>query len=308
MALQIRKTCINRIKNKCGDFIKSNFINTIDDIVDISVFNSSGLRLTGSRKGHFINQANAKEFVDEGRPYNLLLTLKENEKNTEYFNNLKSDLSLLINKTSIISTEEYITNIMNNPNLEDECGECDSDTENYDNDLSIGNWNKVPKDNIRHIAILRFFSKYVKDYSIRDIKRIFCSDNEKIYILCSQSKYCLNIGRNHNSEHIYFILNKDGICQKCFCRCDTMKNRQFGYCKDFKSEVIPISDHYKKVLNFQDNSKKNIENESIKTLNKKSSDENLNCITNNLMDNLYNQFTNKDTGLGKKKGKASNKR
>jgi hypothetical protein len=86
-----------------------------------------------------------------------------------------------------------------------------------------------------------------------------------------------------------------------------MKNRKWGYCKDFKSEVIPNTNHLLKVLNFQDNSKKNTESESIKTLNKKSSNENLICITNKLMDDLYNQFANKNTGLGKNKGKTKAK-
>ena len=46
----------------------------ISDIIDEHVFTTSGLRLTGSRKGHFISQT--KEFVDEGRPYELQFTLK----------------------------------------------------------------------------------------------------------------------------------------------------------------------------------------------------------------------------------------
>ena len=96
-ALEIRKTCIQRL-NKYNNL----FENTVSDILDEHVFTSSGLRLTGSRKGHFISQT--KEFVDEGRPYNLLYTLRSNEQNLEMLEQYKNDYFLLVNKTSIITT------------------------------------------------------------------------------------------------------------------------------------------------------------------------------------------------------------
>ena len=73
-ALEIRKTCIKKLIK-----YKSEFENSINDIVDEHVFTSSGLRMTGSKKGHFVSQT--REFVDEGRPYELQFTLKNNEIN-----------------------------------------------------------------------------------------------------------------------------------------------------------------------------------------------------------------------------------
>jgi hypothetical protein len=30
------------------------------------------------------------------------------------------------------------------------------------------------------------------------------------------------------------------MTQRCFCRCETTEGRQFGYCKDYESEVVPL--------------------------------------------------------------------
>ncbi len=291
-ALEIRKTCIMKI-NKFREY----FENSINDIVDEHVSTTSGLRMTGSKKGHFITQT--KEFVDEGRPYTLLFTLKDNEINDEFTNYLKDNLLILINKTSIITNEMYITNIINNPNLE--CDDCDNN-DDFNDENNSGTWNRLHNTDIRHIEILRFFNTYVKDYTTRDIKRIYYSDNENIYILCSQSKYCLNIGRNHNSEHIYFKLNRDGICQKCFCKCDSMDNRKYGFCKDFTSAIIPCTPHLRRILNFKEIQ---VDKTKIIKSNKVDLNEvNVNTLFDNLRTTWYNQFTNKDQLPAKRKTKT----
>lgn len=280
-ALEIRKTCLMKLHK-----YKDEFENNISDIVDEHVFTTSGLRLTGSRKGHFISQT--KEFVDEGRPYKLIYTLQNNELNEEQYNKMSNNYNDLIVKTSIISYEEYITNIKNNPNLE--CGDCN--VEDEENNYKTGSWTRLSKDDLRYIEICRFFNTYIKDYSVKDIKRIFCSENENVFILCSQSKYCTNIGKNHNSEHIYFKLNKDGICQKCFCKCNTMDGRKHGYCKDYSSTVIPCTPHIRKILNF-----KEIKNDKTKIQknNKINIDDiNVNGLFEDLRNEWYNQFTNKE--------------
>ncbi len=71
-ALDIRKKIISDLiyifKTVYGNNY-DNIINTFNEIVDESVFKNSGLRLTGSKKGHFISQT--KEWEDEGREYKL---------------------------------------------------------------------------------------------------------------------------------------------------------------------------------------------------------------------------------------------
>lgn len=290
IALEIRKNCLKRL----SDF-NTEFENSINDIVDEHVFLSSGLRMTGSHKGHFI--AHSKEFEDEGRPYNLYITLQNNEIDTDYKKLLQDNMYDLINKTSIITSETNPMNIKNNPNLE-----CDSDEENCNtqgNMENTGSWKRLHKDDIRYIEIMRFFNIYVKDYNIRDIKRIFYSENESIYILCSQSKYCTNIGRNHKSEHIYFKLDYQGICQKCFCRCDTLENRKFSYCKDYKSDYIGCTPALRKILNFKDLP---VDKTKILKNNKNNNESmNMNVILDNVLDDMFGQFTNRLTLNTKKR-------
>jgi len=53
-----------------------------------------------------------------------------------------------------------------------------------------------------------------------------------IYLLKTTSRYCENIKRNHNSNHVKLIINNKGhIFQKCFCTCKTEIER-FGLCKE----------------------------------------------------------------------------
>ena len=65
-------------------------------------------------------------------------------------------------------------------------------------------------------------SRIKKIYKYRDTYRIETT-----------SRYCENIGRNHNSNHVWFLASNKTICQKCFCRCETMAGRKHGFCKDF---------------------------------------------------------------------------
>lgn len=64
------------------------------------------------------------------------------------------------------------------------------------------------------------------------VKKVFKS--RKTYRVETTSKYCENLSRNHNSNHVWFYINSDKtICQKCFCRCETMMGRKHGFCRDF---------------------------------------------------------------------------
>ena len=83
-----------------------------------------------------------------------------------------------------------------------------------------------------HIAHLQTFIRLNMDgQATSRVKRLFKSKDA--YLIETDSMYCENLGRTHNSNHIWFILQDGNIKQKCFCRCDTMKGRKHGFCKDF---------------------------------------------------------------------------
>jgi len=63
------------------------------------------------------------------------------------------------------------------------------------------------------------------------ITKIF--QHEDIYLVSTTSMYCENIGRAHNSNHVWFMVTESSVVQKCFCRCETIQGRKNGFCKDF---------------------------------------------------------------------------
>ena len=59
-------------------------------------------------------------------------------------------------------------------------------------------------------------------------------------MLRSTSHFCRNLGRAHKSNTVYFVVNRSGVAQRCFCRCETTEGRQFGMCKDYESDTFPV--------------------------------------------------------------------
>jgi len=47
------------------------------------------------------------------------------------------------------------------------------------------------------------------------------------------SSYCINKGSSHNSNKIYFVINREGIHQRCHCTCNI--DRKNGKCATFQS-------------------------------------------------------------------------
>lgn len=63
---------------------------------------------------------------------------------------------------------------------------------------------------------------------------------EHCFMLRSTAKFCFNLGREHKTNNVYFMLTRKGVCQKCFCRCETTDGRKYGMCKDFSSPYWQI--------------------------------------------------------------------
>lgn len=65
---------------------------------------------------------------------------------------------------------------------------------------------------------------------------------EHCFMLRSTAQYCFNLGRPHKTNTVYFMLTRKGVCQKCFCRCETTEGRKYGMCKDFASPYWHVPD------------------------------------------------------------------
>jgi len=57
--------------------------------------------------------------------------------------------------------------------------------------------------------------------------------HNETYLVSTNSKYCENLKRSHSSNHVWFHISGSVIAQKCFCRCETVRGRRDGFCKDF---------------------------------------------------------------------------
>lgn len=69
------------------------------------------------------------------------------------------------------------------------------------------------------------------------------------YLIRMNTSFCMNVGRQHKSNTIYFVITEFGICQKCFCTCKTLEGRKYNvYCKDFRSAMKSLSAKTKQLL------------------------------------------------------------
>jgi hypothetical protein len=99
-----------------------------------------------------------------------------------------------------------------------------------------------------------FIRKYLPGQKDARVLKIF--KNKTTFLILTNSKYCENLGRNHSSNHVYFLVrNFDStICQKCFCTCETTEGRKHGFCKDFEGRKNNLTSRICEIM--FDNTKK----------------------------------------------------
>jgi hypothetical protein len=81
------------------------------------------------------------------------------------------------------------------------------------------------------LLVEAFIRKHMEGQSTASVTKMFKHKNQ--FLVSTTSKYCENLRRAHSSNHIWFHISGDTITQKCFCNCETMKGRFYGFCKDF---------------------------------------------------------------------------
>jgi len=79
--------------------------------------------------------------------------------------------------------------------------------------------------------IENFVQKNMEGQSGATITKLF--KHKDTYLVSTNSKYCENLKRSHSSNHVWFYISGSIVAQKCFCRCETIRGRRDGFCKDF---------------------------------------------------------------------------
>ena len=261
-ALGIRNICLEAL-NKHGGTRPD--VNPWEDVIDKCVFEANGIRMIGSRKIQPCQHCRSRKIetktcnvckgsgkIDEGRPYrpfmvidgkgnNLqknLQKLKENNEKMIKEVSIQSDYEKLPKEINIIEKffvdntkkkQKKLTEFKGTKNLFNIGGDAYESANSQMVTLEENKMKKLQK------FVNTTMPNVYKDVKITNIKRVNY-ENYICYLLFTDSRFCMNLNDLHNSNRIYFLIDKNYIYQKCWCRCETLKNRRFGYCKDYKSE------------------------------------------------------------------------
>ena len=231
-ALILREAMIQYIDDYKGKIP----INNWKDVFDETIYTRNCLRMIGSDK--ILNNG-----IPENRVYGLK-TIVDTYGNFRpiHYNRLKNNNFDLFYETSIRNTptdfQLYIPWIETPKNLI-------IDNSKLPEVTTIKNFIEVDSEQ----------SKLILDFCNTQLPKIYKNTITKIkkyengnYLLITKSRWCLNIQRNHKSCGIYFIANPKGICQKCYCPCDTTDGRLYGLCKEFTSEYWIFNEKIKSLL------------------------------------------------------------
>ena len=91
------------------------------------------------------------------------------------------------------------------------------------------------------VRLLEAFINNMKGHEKVRINKIFKGDKNDAYFVGTDSSYCENAGKDHSSNHVWFLVQEKDmkISQKCFCRCDVLRKR--GFCKDFTGKGYELT-------------------------------------------------------------------
>lgn len=267
LAIKIRQYVLHKIKLIYGE---REVTNTWSEVIDEVVYKANGIRMNGSYKINITNtDDNKKRFQTENRKYTLLTVINSSGQVVYDAIQRLTDINELIKNTSIRTDKIEPTKIQITEPLEiNEIITIDNQESQVDKDDDEFYLKRINRNNRKYDEILKFFDIHVsgKYYKTSDIKSILYIEKTDSYVLKTNSKYCQNIERDHNSCGVYFFLSKNGFCQKCYCKCNTTVGRNNGLCKNYSSPIISCSLHILRALNWEvkkKNPKKVIEDDQI---------------------------------------------
>ena len=251
-------------------------MNSWEDIIDDVIYIRNGYRMVGSDK------LDPKTRNPENRPYSLIFIMDSlGNLRTNYFDRLKSDYYSLILDTSIrnvpLENNKLTVPFTKIPNW--------FPTAALRKTKKSGNrnGNKRLIGTIEHEVIQKFMDSELPDvYRNQSIKEIRQYEDGN-YLIITNSKYCMNIQRDHRSCGIYFFVTPKGLYQKCLCPCINLKERINGYCKDYTSKCYEFTPEITELLF----SKEQIDLESNKTKKTKKTKKIVKNLSNNQTKSNY---------------------
>ena len=180
----------------------------------------------------------------------------------------KSRKNIRQSENSIFNNSDIFNTSINNISDENNLNSCQNDTNQIISDFNIVNnvndseinskIRNIPNTKIRYSwciedenakLIINYIKAKFPKYKEEPFREIYlCGTNSSpFYIVSTNSHYCMNVCREHTSNHIYFIIDKNNIYQKCFST-NNSPDQKYGLCKDYRSQPSQINSYYKTYL------------------------------------------------------------
>jgi hypothetical protein len=249
-AILIRKGVVQKLKEGYKPLKKS-----WEDIIDEVIYTRNGYRMVGSdkyTKGKCENRELVVKFIMDSKG-----NLKE-----DYLNRLNNNKLDLVSETAIRNVLP-IYNKKNATGMEVKLPEW-LNLEKIVMDTKIKS--KTHKSSLanskEHLIIEHFIRTHLpKVYSSNVVVSVERYPDNNLLIK-TNSRYCLNMEREHKSCGIYFLGTPEGVYQKCLCPCENLTGRKYGYCRDFTSECFIFDEETVKML-FEDSKKKDKKEKNV---------------------------------------------
>jgi hypothetical protein len=244
-ALCIRRGIIQKLKENDKTLEKSfNVKKSWEDIMDETIYTRNGYRMVGSDK---MSPNKDKQKVAENRPLSLLFVMdSEGQLSDIYYNRLKKDTKALVLETSIrYVIDTYLNQGMNINKFPIWLDEDPLQKKAGSKNQGVAGTVVSGKE---HIIIENFIRKHLPKAYSRQVVKAVTRYPDKNLLVKTNSKFCMNLGREHASCGIYFFASPTGIYIKCLCPCNKLEGRKNGLCMDYTSECYPFDEDIRTIL------------------------------------------------------------
>jgi hypothetical protein len=94
------------------------------------------------------------------------------------------------------------------------------------------------------LNLIRRMNPIYKEVCIKQATRVPTSKSVKytVQVRGVGSGHCTNKAGSHHSAHVYFIITKVGIAQKCWCSCPVVRTAGVS-CKEYESPPLALDAH-----------------------------------------------------------------
>jgi hypothetical protein len=243
-AKKLRLLFIERLVSAFG--VRPDY-NSWEDVVDLSVYDDNGLRMVGCRKMGICKSCKNKKEIretceschsvgrkDENRVYSAKYTLDYPD---DYLPTIQRDFYVLLLETSIYNYNDFPATelIKELPDLPVSVSTAKKGA------------SKKPVVDETTMKIENFIRKNYKEFYAKvKLKKVTVTND--VFYAVSEDNFCMNVNRNHTSSGVYFEIKASGVCQRCYCKKESLEGRLHGPCNTFSSPEIALTPQLKTFL------------------------------------------------------------